>query len=89
MTHCSSSLSFGKSVAPLVSLDALAIPDVIFVVSAIGPGSRHVSSGHPLYKVLILMQTEKWLPGAEYDEAAFPRLALQRHTARFKAQQFR
>jgi hypothetical protein len=34
------------------------------------------------------MQTKKWLPGAEYDEVALPRLALKRQTARFKALQF-
>jgi hypothetical protein len=34
------------------------------------------------------MQTEKWLPGAEYGDVAFPRLALKRHAAGFKAPQF-
>jgi hypothetical protein len=34
------------------------------------------------------MQTEKWLPGADYDEVAFPRLALKRHTAELKAPPF-
>jgi hypothetical protein len=42
----------------------------------------------PLYKVLIVMQTEKWQLGVEYDELAFPRPSLKPHTAEFKAPQF-